>query len=161
MPAKDAEDATPPKPATEARFRRPRPDLIARAARRVIRGGKASFPSLTAFRSAVVDAIRQEEPLAALGGPRLRRLVVDVPGVKLTVHYTERHDGALPERCPVCASPLEPIRNRTLTGETIVLGRRCNRCDYWTHTERRVPVRYSFSRGQRRAPLPNGRRPKS
>ena len=157
MPAKDAGDATPRKTAPDRRFRRPRPELVARAARRVIRGGKASFPSLAAFRSAVVEAMRQEEPLAALGGARLRRLVVDVPGVRLTVHYTERHDGVLPERCPVCAAPLEPIRNRTLTGETIVLGRRCPRCDYWTHAERRVPVRYTFSRGQRRGRPANGR----
>lgn len=138
-----------PRPA--GRFRRPPAELVARAARGAVRGGRASFPSLAAFRAAVVEALRREEPLAAIGGPRLRRLLVEVPGVKLTVHYTERPDGPLPEKCPVCGSGLEPIRNRTLTGETVVLGRQCTRCPYWTHAARRVPVRYTVSRGQPRA----------
>jgi len=141
------------KPATEGRFRRPSAELVARAARRAVRGGKASFPSLAAFRAAVVEALRREEPLAAIGGPRLRRLLVTIPGVKMTVHYTERPDSPLPEWCPVCGSALEPIRNRTLTGETVVLGRECTRCAYWTHAARRVPVRYTVSRGVPRATL--------
>jgi uncharacterized protein with PIN domain len=61
------------------------------------------------------------------------------------VRYTERHDLRPLTRCPVCSSELVPIRNRTLTGETVALGQRCQRCDYWTHAARRVPVRYTFS----------------
>ena len=147
MPEKGAEGPSRRKARPEPQFRRPPSELVARAARRAVRGGKASFPSLVAFRAAVVEALRREEPLAAIGGPRLRRLLVSVPGVKLTVHYTERPDGPLPERCPVCGSELEAIRNRTLTGETVVLGRECTRCSYWTHAARRVPVRYAVSRG--------------
>jgi len=154
VPEKDDGGASRRKARAASRFRRPAADLVTRAARRAVRGGKASFPSLAAFREAVIDALRREEPLAAIGGPRLRRLLVDVPGVKLTVHYTERPDGPLPERCPVCGAELEPIRNRTLTGETIELGRDCPRCSYWTHGARRVPVRYTVSRGEPRAPRP-------
>lgn len=119
-----------------------------------MRGGRASFRSLAAFRDAVIDQIRQEDPLAAVGGPRLRRLLLSVPGVRMTVHYTERPDAPLPELCPVCRAELTPIRNRTLTGETVVLGRACPRCDYWTHAARRVPVRYLVARadaGRRRS----------
>lgn len=150
MPGR-AEEAPPPrKRSRPATFRRPAADLVARAARSAVRGGRASFPSLAAFRSAVLEGLRHEEPMAAIGGPRLRRLLVDVPGVKLTVHYTEWPDAPLPERCPVCGEKLVPVRNRTLTGETVVLGRRCLRCDYWTHGARRVPVRYIVSRGPAR-----------
>jgi hypothetical protein len=134
----------------EARFRRPPADEIARAARRAVRGGRASFPSLAAFREAVLEDLRRDEPLATVGGPRLRRLLVAVPGLRLSVRYTERPDGAPPARCPVCDGELEPIRNRTLMGETIVLGRRCVRCAYWTHAARRVPVRYAVTRGEPR-----------
>lgn len=149
MPEKDAEARSGRSAGATARFRRPAAELVARAARRAVRGGKASFPSLAAFRSAVVESLRRDEPLATIGGPRLRRLLVDVPGVRLTVHYTERVDGPLPTHCPVCRADLEPIRNRTLTGETIELGRRCPRCSYWTHAARRVPVRYVVSHAGR------------
>jgi len=141
-----ADEATPPTDeAPDAKFRRPADELLRRAARRVVRGGKASFPSQAAFREAVLSVVRRDEPLATVSGRRLRRLLIGLPGVRLSVHFTERSGGAPPEICPVCASELAPIRNRTLTGDSIVLGRRCTRCDYWTHGNRRVPVRYLVS----------------
>ena len=153
MPEKDAEARSRRKAPEGARFRRPSAELVARAARRTVRGGRATFGSLAAFREAVRSSLRQDEPLATIGAERLRRLLVDIPGVRLSVRYTERPDGPLPRRCPVCRSELEPIRNRTLTGETIELGRQCPKCAYWTHAARRVPVRYVVSGGERREHL--------
>lgn len=157
MPAKDATAERPPKPIREPRYRLPEPELVQRAARRVVRGGKASYPSQASFRQALIAQLRRDEPLATIGGARLRRILVGVPGIRLQVHYTERNDLRPLERCPVCGSELIAIRNRTLTGETVLFGQRCRRCDYWTHRTRRVPVRYTFSqagidgRGLRRA----------
>jgi hypothetical protein len=126
-------------------FRRPTAELVQRAARRVVRGGKASFSSQSAFRAALIAQLRRDEPLATIGGGRLRRLLVGVPGVRIQVRYTERHDARPLDRCPVCGSELTAIRNRTLSGDTVTLGHRCRRCEYWTHAARRVPVRYTFS----------------
>jgi len=145
VPERDVGAAPPSKEPAPAKYRRPADDLVRRAARRVVRGGKASFPSQAAFLGAVVDAVRNEDPLAALGGFRLRRLVVGLPGVRLSVRYAERPGREPATECPVCGSELAPIRNQTLTGGTVVLGQRCVRCDYWCHVHRRVPVRYSFS----------------
>ncbi len=146
MPAKDVTDERPASPAARTvRFRRPEPELVQRMARRVVRAGKATFPSQAAFRLALLGYLRREEPLATISGTRLRHLLVGVPGVRVSVRYTERHDPRPLRHCPVCGSDLIPIRNRTLTGETVVLGQRCSRCDYWTHDKRRVPVRYTFS----------------
>ncbi len=142
------------------RFRRPAADIVQRAARRVVRGGKASFPSQAAFRAALIAQMRRDEPLATIGGGRLRRLLIGVAGVRIQVHYTERHDLRPLERCPVCGAELQPIHNRTLTGGTVAIGQRCRRCEYWTHAARRVPVRYTFSQAGidghavRRAPGP-------
>jgi hypothetical protein len=145
VPARDATAERPAKPEKVVRFRRPTAELVQRMARRAVRGGKATFPSQSAFRAALLGYIRREEPLATISGARLRRLLIGVPGVRVSVRYTERHDSRPLLVCPVCSSPLTPIRNRTLTGDTVVLGQRCSRCDYWTHGERRVPVRYTFS----------------
>jgi len=145
VPEKGATGGRPGKRARPVRFRRPPAELVQRAARRVVRGGKASFSSQAEFRKALLKQIRREEPLAVLGGPRLRRLLIDVPGVRMTVRFTERYVRRPLVACPVCGSPLAPIHNRTLTGDTVVLGQRCTRCDYWTHAARRVPVRYLFT----------------
>lgn len=131
--------------APEPRFRRPAEEIVQRVARRVVRGGRASFPSQAAFRAAVVAALRRDDPKAAIGGPRLRRLLIGVPGLRLSVRYTERPGLPPPTACPVCRGPLAPIRNRTLTGEQIVLGQKCRRCAYWTHATTRVPVRYAVT----------------
>ncbi|MGP8073235.1 MAG: hypothetical protein ACLPZM_08965 [Thermoplasmata archaeon] len=133
--------------APTARYHVPAADEIRRTARRVLRSGRATYPSQASFREAVVAALRQDDPLAVVGGSRLRRLILETPGVRLSVHYTERPDLRPLAACPVCGSVLKPVRNRTLTGESVVLGQECTRCDYWTHRQRRVPVRYTFSRG--------------
>jgi len=146
VPAKDATVERPRSRRPGAKYRRADAELVRRLARRVVRAGKASYVSQASFRSALLAQIRREEPLAVLSGARLRRLLIDVPGVRIGVRYTERHGGPLPTACPVCASTLRPIHNRTLTGESVVLGQRCTRCAYWTHEERRVPVRYTFSK---------------
>ncbi len=146
MPEKGDTGAPPAKSRREPKYRRPTDELVRRLARRVVRGGKASYESQAEFHEALVQLLRREEPLAVLGGPRLRRLVLDVPGIRMGVRYTERPRGPAPTSCPVCGSPLRPIRNQTLTGESVVLGQHCTRCEYWTHAERRVPVRYTFAR---------------
>jgi hypothetical protein len=146
VPEKGATDAPPAKARREPKYRRPTDELVRRLARRAVRGGKASFESQAAFHDALIALLRREEPLAVLGGARLRRLVLEVPGIRLGVRYTERHRGPAPTVCPVCGSELRAIHNRTLSGESVVLGQRCTRCEYWTHRERRVPVRYTFSR---------------
>jgi hypothetical protein len=63
----------------------------------------------------------------------------------VTVRYTERERAPPLTACPVCGSALRPIKNQTLAGDSVVLGQRCTRCDYWTHRTRRVPVRYLIS----------------
>jgi ribosomal protein L34E len=145
VPEKDDTAARRASERASPRFRRPADEEIRRAARRLVRGGKASFHSQARFRSALLASLRRDEPLAVLSGRRLRRLLIDVPGVRISVRYTERPSSTALSACPVCGSELRPIRNQTLSGESIVLGQRCVRCDYWTHRTRRVPVRYQIS----------------
>ncbi len=145
MPERDATDTPPAEPGDGPRYRRASEEDVRRAARRLGRGGKAAFSSQARFRSALLSALRRDEPRAVIGGRRLRRLLIDVPGVRLTVRYTEREPVSPLRVCPVCGSSLKPIRNQTLAGDSVVLGQRCTRCDYWTHRNRRVPVRYLIS----------------
>ena len=159
MPGKDGTPA-PPRKRTPPRYRRPAAELVARAARRIVRGARASYSSQTEFLSALLAVLREQDPLAALGGARLRRLMMEVPGVRVSVRYAERPGRPTPGACPVCAGALVPIRNRTLSGSTVVLGQHCARCDYWTHGVARVPVRYAFTHisGRKNAAPTAGRR---
>ncbi len=158
MPGSDGSTEPRGEPRPTPRFRRPPAEEVARAARRIVRGSRASFPSQVAFREALLELLRREEPLATVGSARLRRLLVGIPGIRLSVRYSERPSRPVPVDCPVCGSELTPVRNRTLAGGTVVLGKRCSRCDYWTHAVCRVPVRYTVSQASGRGPGARGAR---
>jgi hypothetical protein len=150
------------RPRTTPRFRRPAPEAVATAALELLRRRRGSPPNQAELARAVAPKLRDDLPRAALGGRRLRRILLATPGVRVDVTYAERARGELPRSCPVCGSALEPIRNTTLDGPRVELGARCRSCGYWTHLKRRVPVRYSFRAvSSPRAPrpeLPTGRR---
>ena len=149
MPGKAAE-ATPRKPRAAPAFRRADADTVQAALDRLLVLGIGHYPSQAAFLRAFRPALRAEDPSMRIAGPRLRSLLVGTPGVRLLVRYSERSESDAPPNCPVCAGPLEPIRNRTLTGDVVALGLRCPRCGYWMHRRRRVPVRYTIQRVPRR-----------
>lgn len=152
MPAKGdgAGPSEPETPEPGPKYRRPSAELVQESARRALRRGIRRFPSQNAFRRAMLARLKAEDPLFALGPRRLRALLVDAPGVRLEVRYAERTTRSPLTRCPVCSSDLRPLKNRTLWDDEVVLGYRCTRCAYWTHLNRRVPVRYSFRRIQGR-----------
>lgn len=148
MSAKDAV-ASPGRrrhPEAAPKYRRPPADLVQSVARKAL--GRVGRPirSQAALRRALLPSLTAKDPLFVLGGWRLRKVLLDAPGVRVDVRYAERPTRRPLDRCPVCRSALRPIRNRTLEGDRVTLGYRCTRCAYWTHLRRRVPVRYRFFR---------------
>jgi hypothetical protein len=133
-----------PKPAPK--FRLPPADLVRSVARRQLGRMGQSARSQAGLRRAVLPSLATKDPLFRLGGWRLRKLLLDSPGIRVDVRYAERPTRRPLQRCPVCRSPLRPIRNRTLEGDRVTLGYRCTHCAYWTHLRRRVPVRYRYVR---------------
>ncbi|MCI4367989.1 MAG: hypothetical protein L3K09_00275 [Thermoplasmata archaeon] len=131
-----------------AKYRRPAPSAVRAAARSIFASPSRRFGSQRELLHSLLESLREEEPLSALGGARMRRLLMETPGVRVRVRYSERHDRGPLQRCPVCDGELRPIQNRTLDGEPVTLGYSCRRCEYWTHLRRRVPVRYEFSRSR-------------
>ena len=126
------------------RFRRPPAEAVASAALELLRRRRGVPPNQAELARAVAPRLQDDLPQAALGGRRLRRILLRTPGVRVDVTFAERGRGAPPRACPVCGGALAPIRNTTLDGPGVQLGARCPSCGYWTHLKRRVPVRYSF-----------------
>lgn len=134
------------RPPRSPKYRRPPADLVRSVARRTL--GRVGRPirSQAALRRALLPLLSAKDPLFVLGGWRLRKILLDAPGVRIDVRYAERPTRRPLPRCPVCRAALRPIRNRTLEGDRVILGYRCTKCSYWTHLRRRVPVRYRFLR---------------
>jgi hypothetical protein len=128
------------------KYRLPPGDLVRSSARRQLGRMGLAARSQAGLRRALLPSLVAKDPLFVLGGWRLRKLLLDSPGIRVDVRYAERPTRRPLQHCPVCRSPLRPIRNRTLEGDRVTLGYQCTHCAYWTHLRRRVPVRYRFVR---------------
>jgi len=96
------------------------------------------------FGELVLDVLRQDDPAAGVTGPRVRRLVASAPFCRLEYRSREGRADKPLNRCPVCASGLERVKNQTLFGGEVTLVLRCPRCRYRTGKRKRVPTFYSF-----------------
>ncbi|MCI4344496.1 MAG: hypothetical protein L3J87_02590 [Thermoplasmata archaeon] len=123
--------------------------MVRTVALELLRASHRPYASQKSFAAEIVRRLRRADPELAVGGTRVRRLLLETPGVIVRVRYGERPGPPPTERCPVCGGDLRPIPNRTLDGTTVTVGYRCTRCAYWTRLRRRVPVRYIFERGRR------------
>lgn len=150
MPGKGDGSAAARARAVAPKFRLPPTELVQTVALETLRAMGRKVPSQTVMRRALAGALRDEDPLFTIGRRRLRAVLLKTPGVRLAVKYSMRIDRRPLSHCPVCASALIPIRNRTLYDDEVTLGYRCPECAYWTHLHRRVPVRYAFLLGARR-----------
>ncbi|MDG6223978.1 MAG: hypothetical protein QCI82_00515 [Candidatus Thermoplasmatota archaeon] len=79
-----------------------------------------------------------------LSPERLRRIAASMPEIKMFIHCRESDEPFNANKCPVCSSSLENIRNQTLYGWIVNTGRSCPTCGYWTGSRTRKPVRYVF-----------------
>ncbi len=97
----------------------------------------------------LLDAVSSElariDPDYRVGPERLRRIGIEKGVLTLCISYAAdgREVGA---DCPVCGFPLEPVRNRTLDGDTVEMGRGCGRCGYSAMGEAARPARYEIVR---------------
>lgn len=76
---------------------------------------------------------------------RIRRLAIDNDLVEVRVR-TGTTGEQVREVCPVCEHDLQQVKNRTLKGDTTVVGTECPRCPYATGARHEVPLRYTFVR---------------
>ncbi|MCI4354679.1 MAG: hypothetical protein L3K06_04870 [Thermoplasmata archaeon] len=156
MPGKGGAAARPKERRRGRRFHHVAPEDLRRAALELVRRSRGAYASQSELLRAVRRRVRAEDPIAAIGGRRLRHLLLSTPGIRVDVEYAERVTRGTLSACPVCGGALAPIRNRTLDAAAVTLGFRCPTCGYWTHRKRRVPVRYTFRAA---SDGPSGREP--
>lgn len=88
---------------------------------------------------------RTENSRWRIGPQRLRKIVALSKKVEIDVitkETGERLEGDV--RCMICGEQMQPEMNRTLDGDTVVLGYTCRNCGYRTGVEKKAALRYTF-----------------
>lgn len=93
----------------------------------------------------VREKLGELDPSYAVTEERVRRTAISAGLVKLEVLTRDTGKRRKATHCPVCGSKLERVRNRTITGGTVTIGRRCESCQFQMGRTQRVPTRYVFS----------------
>ena len=98
------------------------------------------------------------DPAYAVTGQRIRRTAISSGLVRVEVQTRDSGKRRRLTRCPVCDSKLSKVRNRTISGDITIIGRRCPNCSYHMGLTERIPTRYVFSNihSRRRSPADNG-----
>jgi hypothetical protein len=97
----------------------------------------------------VLRELKKEDKDFTLSPTRVKRIALEIPEVEVKAK-TKRKLGLLKiEKCPICDSPVEPIKVKNLLNKEIVIGYRCTNCAYESDLEAFVPMKYIFILKQR------------
>jgi len=89
--------------------------------------------------------LHEEDEAYRASDERVRQLALAEGLAEVRVE-TGTTDEPAREACPACGADVERVENRTLDGDTTVVGTSCPRCSYSTGRRYEVPLRYEFSR---------------
>lgn len=93
----------------------------------------------------VRTVLHEDEPDYRVSDERVRLIALEHELAEVRVR-TGTTGEAVREECPVCGASLDQVANKTLDGDTTVVGAECPECPYSTGARHEVPLRYEFVR---------------
>ena len=92
----------------------------------------------------VLKQLKKEDKDYTLSPLRVKRVALDIPEIEVKAK-TKRKVGLVKiEKCPICESPVEPIKVKNLLNKEIIIGYRCTDCAYESDLEAFMPMKYIF-----------------
>ena len=99
--------------------------------------------SLNELREKVLEEIRKHYPEASVSSARLRETVKELENIAFKVHVKKTFDEEF-EVCPVCGAHLKKIYVKTLSGDKVLRGVKCENCSLFSKTKSFKPARYEI-----------------
>ena len=75
---------------------------------------------------------------------RAKRIALELDYVEVKAKTKKSLGVKKISRCPVCGSPVKPIKVKNLLNKEITIGYKCTRCGYQSDLEAFVPMKYIF-----------------
>jgi len=88
--------------------------------------------------------LRKENRGYVLTPTRAKRIALEIPEVEVKAKTKKSHSLVKIDKCPICGSPITPIKVKNLLGKNIIIGYKCTKCGYQSDLESFVPMKYEF-----------------
>jgi DNA-directed RNA polymerase subunit RPC12/RpoP len=95
---------------------------------------------------AVTAELARRKPGARVGGARARQLAIRSGIARVEMRLKEADGIDKVAACPVCGSKVRRVRNRTLSGGSVLTGLRCSECGWKSGRKLQLPSKYVFHR---------------
>ena len=93
----------------------------------------------------VVKELKKMAPDFKLSEERLRIIALSMDSISIDIYTRESEEESISlEECPVCYGEMKQVRNETIYGWKVTLGKVCKNCPYWTGRKKKIPTRYVF-----------------
>jgi len=96
------------------------------------------------FKQLVEKELRTKKKEFHVSASRLRNLVLKSGLARVEIHSREGDPHKILNKCPVCNSSLNRVKNLTIFGGEVTIEFRCSNCGYWTGKKKRIPTLYIF-----------------
>jgi len=100
--------------------------------------------SQTRLKELVTQELKFKKNKFNVSNKRLRNIALNSDFVKFEIHSREGDPKKTMNKCPVCDSVLNRVKNLTIWGGEVTIEFKCKNCGYWTGKKKRIPTRYVF-----------------
>jgi len=92
----------------------------------------------------VLSRLRKEDKNYTLSPIRVKRIALMIPEIEVKAKTKKTVKLQKIDKCPICGSPIEPLKIKNLLNKKITIGYRCTKCAYESDLEAFMPMKYSF-----------------
>ena len=128
-------------------YKIPDDDRLDEAIRAVMRRERR-IESQAAMTELVLKELGKDGDNYRVSGERIRKVAIERDILRVEIEYNLYDELSSPEICPVCGYPMDVIGNATLDGRETDIGRKCTKCAYQIGLKKKMPGRYTFSKGR-------------
>ena len=121
----------------------PTDDQVIKAVRKVFSENN-KISTQTKLKKLVEKKLITKKAKYQISPNRLRKLVLQSNIAKIEIYSREGDPKKILNRCPVCDTKLNKVKNQTIWGGQVTIEYRCSFCGYWTGKKKRIPTLYVF-----------------
>ena len=88
--------------------------------------------------------LKKENENYVITPTRAKRIALELDDIEVKAKTKKSKSLLKITKCPICGSPVKPIKVKNLMGKYITVGYKCTKCGYQSDLESFLPMKYEF-----------------